>query len=125
MLSKLQAALSDLKPKSSSNQAQLEFVHEVIANYNLLVQCGMKERPAALKACKHILDKMDETVCDRFCIEKKLSYSELDDYYEQHPRQQLMDIPSALRKVFERRPDSGDEDVSMTAKINEKQSPAS
>jgi hypothetical protein len=85
----------------------------------------MKERPAALKACKHIFDKMDETVCDRFCIEKKLSYSELDDYYEQHPRQQLMDIPSALRKVFERRPDSGDEDVSMTAKITEKRGPAS
>jgi hypothetical protein len=123
MLSKLQSALNDLRPKSGSNQAQLEFVHEVIANFNLLLQCGMKERPAALKACKHVFEHMDERVCDRFLIQKKLSYDELDNYYFEHPRKQLMDVPSSLRKIFERRPDPVDEDITMTAKITEKRGP--
>jgi hypothetical protein len=42
-LLKLQAALSSIKPKGKSSQQQLEFVHEVISLFNLLLQCGVKD----------------------------------------------------------------------------------
>jgi hypothetical protein len=57
-LLKLQAALSSIKPKGKSSQQQLEFVHEVISHFNLLLQCGVKDR-SAVKMCKHIFDNLD------------------------------------------------------------------
>jgi hypothetical protein len=40
-LLKLPSALNSIKPKGKTNQQQLEFVHEGIGHFNLLMQCAM------------------------------------------------------------------------------------
>ena len=117
-LLKLQAALSSIKPKGKSSQQQLEFVHEVIGHFNLLLQCGVKDR-SAVKMCKHIFDNLDKRITNLFALHKGIGLDGTDDYYLDNPRKHLMEIPSTLRKIFEKIPESVDEDICMTAKATE------
>jgi hypothetical protein len=118
-LSRLQSALNSIKPKGKTNSEQMEFVHDVISQFNLLIQCGLSERSAALKSCKHIFDNLEFRVKNLFVIQKRMGFEGLDDYYEDNPRKELLEIPATLRKIFDHVPDHFDEDICMSAKNTE------
>ncbi len=117
-LLKLQTALSSIKPKGKWSQQQLEFVHEVISHFNLLLQCGVKDR-SAVKMCKHIFDNLDERITNLFALHKGIGLDGTDNYYLDNPRKHLMEIPATLRKIFEKIPEDADGDICMTAKATE------
>lgn len=118
VLARIRREMNRLKPADESNQAQLDFVYAIIDLFHLLHQSGMSEKAAAKHSCQQIFDNLDDDVVQRFIIQTKMEYQEVETYFKHNPRKHLEEIPTILRRIFEaqKRKESPDEDVCLTAK---------